>query len=431
MRNEQEKYDHSVEELKEARSRLDKLTKVDAEHREATAQLDELKHVADKLNEMQWENKQLADQVAQLTAQMEQKKEEIEAHEQHIEEQNDKLEAMETRMRKMKLSTDHEPAPVQFLPSTPSTPRSRVAPPSPGGSSERSRPRTLADELRALGASTRALLGGASPSTLGPSPGRAPPSPLSIAPVTGTPARDPPAASLVAPEVAVTTPVTPQRAVSFADKDAASSAALAAASAFDKSTPGGKKAPPQPTPPPAKAAPEPVLSITIESAPVDLSSPVAGAVPEPSPPGVPLVDFPFSPTGAVDTGSSSSSTISGGAPATPSSTTSASSGVRTPMLVSPGKALSPEQQKERDANYEFFALTLLAVKIDYGHRMGGDSTEVQSTLNPRDLWMRAQDAHIPFHQYHRYIETEVAKVTSSMPRLCASCSAYVLWCVDG
>jgi hypothetical protein len=50
--------------------------------------------------------------------------------------------------------------------------------------------------------------------------------------------------------------------------------------------------------------------------------------------------------------------------------------------------------------------------------MGGDSTEVQSSLSAREVWLRAREQGVPFHHYHRFIETEVAKafIRSAYPK---------------
>jgi hypothetical protein len=197
---------------------------VEVNYRDATEQLSQLKSVAERVAEVQWENEQLNNQVAHLAAELEKKRDEVEDHQHHIEEQNDKIELMETRMRKFKLTSDQEvspcdlslirvcsmvlnitccccclcvhisnnqPAPVQ-LPSTPSTPRRNGAPPSPrsgGGSEGRSRPRTLADELRALGTSSRRLSLTQSPQITPTASNRIgqPPSPMSVVVTSPTP----------------------------------------------------------------------------------------------------------------------------------------------------------------------------------------------------------------------------------------------------
>jgi len=66
--------------------------------------------------------------------------------------------------------------------------------------------------------------------------------------------------------------------------------------------------------------------------------------------------------------------------------------------------MTDEEKKERDAMYEFFALTTLAVKINSGEMM-----ESLYMVSAKDLWKKAQEEHVQFHQYHRWIQTQITK----------------------
>jgi len=58
----------------------------------------------------------------------------------------------------------------------------------------------------------------------------------------------------------------------------------------------------------------------------------------------------------------------------------------------------------RDAKYEFFSLTALAIKINNGELM--DSLY---TISTKDLWNMAQTQQVKFHQYYHWIETQLTK----------------------
>jgi hypothetical protein len=57
---------------------------------------------------------------------------------------------------------------------------------------------------------------------------------------------------------------------------------------------------------------------------------------------------------------------------------------------------------ERDAAFEFFALTLLCVKLHSGIKDDG-----LYTLRTQDLWQKAQEAHVPFHKYYAWLEDQI------------------------
>lgn len=508
LRAEQEKLDASNEELRIARQQVIKLSKIEGSHRDATEQLSQLRSVAERVTELQWENEQLNNQVSHLAAELEKKRDEVEDHQHHIEEQNDKIELMETRMRKFKLTSDHEPAPVQLVSSTPGTPRRAGAPASPrsGGSEGRSRPRTLADELRALGASSRRVSLTQSPlQTPTGRPITQPPSPMAVVVTSPSPAvatlqlpsvGSPPSTSSPVTSATTSTVTSPvrsgivanpaaKRPQSFAALDAAAAAqaaAFASSSSPVKTTPAAaatsassitststSSTSSSTATNPSRRASDAVsliispssspmnganggegspvsLAINMKSAAIQQSlAAVASIISVPIPQSSPIATLSLSQSSlgleaavvsvpatspvsvaSTPTPSSTSSIPVTSPPSIASSTSSEQSGGVTPtvingpvvpgtpggrptMLLSPGPALSPAAQKERDADYEFFALTLLAVKIDYGHRMGGDSTEVQSSLSAREVWLRAREQGVPFHHYHRFIETEVAK----------------------
>lgn len=58
----------------------------------------------------------------------------------------------------------------------------------------------------------------------------------------------------------------------------------------------------------------------------------------------------------------------------------------------------------RDAGFEFFALTTLAIKINTGNLL--DSLYTVST---KDLWDKSQREGVQFHQYHSWIQREITK----------------------
>jgi len=66
--------------------------------------------------------------------------------------------------------------------------------------------------------------------------------------------------------------------------------------------------------------------------------------------------------------------------------------------------MTEEEKKERDAKFEFFALTTLAIKINSGEMM-----ESSYMINAKDLWRKALEEQVQFHQYHRWIQTQFAK----------------------
>jgi len=66
--------------------------------------------------------------------------------------------------------------------------------------------------------------------------------------------------------------------------------------------------------------------------------------------------------------------------------------------------MTEEEKKERDAKFEFFALTTLAIKINSGEMM-----ESSYMINAKDLWRKAREEQVQFHQYHRWIQTQFAK----------------------
>jgi len=66
--------------------------------------------------------------------------------------------------------------------------------------------------------------------------------------------------------------------------------------------------------------------------------------------------------------------------------------------------MTEEEKKDRDAKYEFFALTTLAIKINSGEMM-----ESSYMISAKDLWRKALEEQVQFHQYHRWIQTQFAK----------------------
>jgi len=68
--------------------------------------------------------------------------------------------------------------------------------------------------------------------------------------------------------------------------------------------------------------------------------------------------------------------------------------------------MTEEEKKDRDAKYEFFALTTLAIKINSGEMM-----ESSYMISAKDLWRKALEEQVTFHQYHRWIQTQFAKAS--------------------
>jgi len=61
---------------------------------------------------------------------------------------------------------------------------------------------------------------------------------------------------------------------------------------------------------------------------------------------------------------------------------------------------------ERDADFEFFALTLLCVKIHCGRRLD-DGGQAVYTLSTQDLWLKAKEQQVQFHQYYAWLEEQI------------------------
>lgn len=59
---------------------------------------------------------------------------------------------------------------------------------------------------------------------------------------------------------------------------------------------------------------------------------------------------------------------------------------------------------ERDADWEFFALTLLCVKIHSARKM-----ESLYTISTQDLWVKAKEENIPFHSYYAWLEEQMTR----------------------
>jgi len=75
-----------------------------------------------------------------------------------------------------------------------------------------------------------------------------------------------------------------------------------------------------------------------------------------------------------------------------------------PRYPARGRYSLARQPGERDADFEFFSLTALCVKIHCGRKM-----ESLYTLSTPDLWRRAKEERIQFHQYYTWLEGEVTK----------------------
>jgi len=69
-----------------------------------------------------------------------------------------------------------------------------------------------------------------------------------------------------------------------------------------------------------------------------------------------------------------------------------------------GTNVSASASAPRDAQYEFFALTMLAVKVTNGQAM-----ESLYEISTKELWREAQRQQILFHQFHHWIETQLTK----------------------
>jgi len=72
-----------------------------------------------------------------------------------------------------------------------------------------------------------------------------------------------------------------------------------------------------------------------------------------------------------------------------------------PPPLSPPMTMMTRDQ-ERDAAFEFFSLTILAVKVHFGQKV--DSL---LTVSTQDLWLRAKEQSVQFYDYYSWIEDQM------------------------
>jgi hypothetical protein len=109
-------------------------------------------------------------------------------------------------------------------------------------------------------------------------------------------------------------------------------------------------------------------------------------------------------------------------PPPPPAAASSSSSVLSPAAA----ARSQEMANERDAAQEFFSLTMLAVRLNFGQKL--DSL---STVTTQALWQRAKETKVQFYEYYAWIEEQltlayVADVQQTAAPDATSCNTAAL-----